>query len=82
MRLQKRSIGRDEIVSAVDTYEIIEAYPNDKYMPSYLLLASGADGPLHVLFATDVQGDNVRVVTGYRPDPNFWDTDFKKRIAP
>jgi hypothetical protein len=38
MRLAGRHITRDEILEAIDGYEIIESYPDDKYLPSYLLL--------------------------------------------
>jgi hypothetical protein len=79
MRLAGRFLSRDEIVDAVDTYEIIEHYPEDKYLPSYLVLAATS---FHVQFATDVAGDNVRVVTAYRPDPNEWESDFKTRRTP
>ena len=27
----------------------------------------------------DVAGDNVRIVTAYRPDPNEWESDLKTR---
>lgn len=56
MRLKHRSITRDEIIAAIDTYEVIEAYPDDKYLPSYLVLASKDGDTLHILFATDVDG--------------------------
>lgn len=62
MRLERRRITRAEILDAVDTYSIVEAYPEDKYLPSYLVLASGS---FHVLFAVDVESDHVRVVTAY-----------------
>lgn len=76
MRLAGRYLTRDEILDAVDSYEIIESYPEDKYLPSYLVLAAGG---FHVQFATDVEGDNVRIVTAYRPDPNEWESDMKTR---
>ena len=76
MRLAGRFFTRDEILKAVDSYEIIEPYPEDKYLPSYLVLAATS---FHVQFATDVEGDNVRIVTAYRPDPNEWETDLKTR---
>ena len=75
-------ITREDIIAAIDTYEVIEAYPDDKYLPSYLILASKDGDTLHILFATDVDGSNVRIVTGYRPDPLFWDVDFKNGITP
>ena len=79
MRLAGRHISRDEIFGAVDTYEIIESYPDDKYLPSYLIFATTEGATFHVLFAADVEGDNVRVVTAYRPSPNEWETDLKTR---
>ena len=82
MRLTSRKIGRAMIVGSVDTYETIEAYPGDKYLPSYLVFARHENHVIHILFATDVPGINVRVVTAYRPDPREWEMDLKKRRAP
>ncbi len=82
MRLSARSINRDAILSCIDTYEVIESYPDDKYLPSYLVLGRSSGDALHVLFATDVEAGNVRIVTAYRPNPAEWDADLKKRIAP
>ena len=79
MRLAGRYITRDEIVEAIDSYEIIEAYPDDKYLPSYLLLGTAGASSLHALFAADIEGDNVRIVTAYRPDPNEWEPDMRTR---
>ena len=79
MRLKGRFIPCKAILDAVDSYEIIEAYPEDKYLPSYLVLARSADDVFHVLFAVDVEGDNVRVVTAYRPSPEEWEANLKTR---
>ena len=67
LRLKGRFVPRQTILDAVDSYEIVESYPDDKYLPSYLVLARLAGNAIHVLFATDVEGDNARVVTAYRP---------------
>ena len=40
MRLAGRHISRDELLVATETYEIIESYPEDKYLPSYLVWAT------------------------------------------
>jgi len=32
-------ITRQMVLAALDTYEIIESYPDDKYYPSYLVYA-------------------------------------------
>ena len=79
MRLAGRHISRRDICEATDPYELVEAYPDDKYLPSCLVLAGAAPGAFHVLFATDVAGDNVRFVTAYRPSANDWEPDMKTR---
>jgi hypothetical protein len=79
MRLAGRFIARETILAAPGTYELVEAYPDDKYLPSYLILARHGSEAFHVLFATDVEGDNVRVVTSYHPDPGEWQADLKAR---
>jgi hypothetical protein len=47
-----------------------------RYLPSYLVVAAET---FHVLFAADVVDDNVRVVTAYRPDPEEWEPNLRRR---
>jgi hypothetical protein len=82
MRLSGRFISRKTILGAVASVEIIEAYPQDKYLPSYLVYAQDRAEVIHVLFAVDVAGDNVRVVTAYRPNPSEWELDLRTRRRP
>ena len=82
IRLAGRYISRDELFEATETYEIVESYPEDKYLPSYLVWATSGAGPFHVLFAADVDRDNVRIVTGYRPNADEWESDLKSRKGP
>ena len=79
MRLGQRFIARETIISAVESYEIVESYPDDKYLPSYLLLGRRGEEVFHALFGVDVDGRNVRVVTAYSPSPEEWDADMKTR---
>ncbi len=79
MRLQGRPITREALLAAVDTYEVVESYPQDKSLPSYLVLAHDGSETFHVLFATDVAEKNVRVVTAYRPSADEWEGDGKTR---
>ena len=79
MRLEGRSLSREELLRAIPTLEIIEAYPQDKYLPSYLLYGKAGTKVFHVQIATDVAGDNVRIVTAYEPDPTAWDDSLKLR---
>ena len=82
LRLKGRHVPRQTVLDAVDSYEIVESYPDDKYLPSYLVLGRLAGDAIHVLFATDVEGDNVRVVTAYRPRVHEWEDDLKTRRVP
>ena len=79
MRLDTKRISRRAIVDSTDAYEIIESYPEDKYLPSYLVYTEYAGERFHVLFATDVEGENVRIVTAYRPSDIEWLSDLKTR---
>jgi hypothetical protein len=63
----------------LESYEIIEDYPHDKYVPSALVHAVYRGEVFHVLFALDLPGKNVRVVTAYRPDLGEWESGLKKR---
>lgn len=80
MRMTARSITRRMVLEAAE-FEIIESYPNDKYMPSYLLFARHGDTILHLLFATDTANSNVRLVTAYHPNAAIWNDDMKTRRA-
>ena len=79
MRIMQRGIFRNALIHSVDAYEIIEEYPMDKYLPSYLVLARDRGDIFHILFAIDAEKDNVRVITAYRPKGDEWSADFKTR---
>lgn len=79
MRLKGRFISREAILNSVDTYEIIESYPHDKYMPSYLVYAVHNDEVIHIQIAADTKDDTVRIVTAYKPTLDKWEEGFKIR---
>ena len=79
MRFGQRPISREIILSAVDSYNIIEEYPRDKYLPSYLIRAEHRNSVFHIHVATDVLAENIRIITAYVPDPLKWDADFRLR---
>lgn len=79
MRMAKRLISRRVIVDCLGRYEIIESYPEDKYMPSYLVYFTHEGEVYHALFAVDAERDEVRVVTAYRPSLEQWNEDFRTR---
>ncbi|MBI5153976.1 DUF4258 domain-containing protein [Candidatus Poribacteria bacterium] len=76
MRLARRLIQRESILGTAESLELVEAYPDDKYLPSYLVLGRAGLDAIHVLVAVDLEGDNVRVVTAYRPDASEWESDM------
>ena len=79
MRLAGRSVPREVVLELAEDADIIESYPDDKYFPSYLVLTRHAGVVYHILFAADVPGSNVRVVTAYRPDLSKWEPDLRTR---
>jgi len=79
MRLKERFISREAVMGTHETYEIIERYPEDKYLPSYLVFAQHEGQALHVQIAADRENENIRIVTAYKPSQDEWEEDFKTR---
>jgi hypothetical protein len=79
MRLRGRFINRQAILQSNESYEILEEYPRDKYLPSYLVYSEYQGDTFHILFAVDLEGVNVRIVTVYRPNPGEWEEGFRTR---
>jgi hypothetical protein len=71
-------IDSETVISSVDSFEVIEEYPTDKYLPSYLIRGEGR-AVFHVHVATDVGGNNIRIMTTYLPNPDEWDSGFRTR---
>jgi hypothetical protein len=81
MRLSERSLKRSDLLRSVDSFEIIESYPDDKYFPSYLLYGRVDNEVFHLLVGVDVDGKNIRIITVYRPDQAKWDKALKRRAT-
>ena len=79
MRLKGRFVARQAILGSVDSYELVESYPDDKYLPSYLFLARPPGDAIRVVSAADVEGGKATVVTAYRPSAGEWMDDLKTR---
>ena len=79
MRLKGRFIAREAILSSVDSYEIIEEYPKDKYLPSYLIYARYQNQIVHIQIAVNTKNDRVIIITAYEPTIDQWEEDFKTR---
>ena len=53
MRLQQRALPADILRNEMETLEIIEAYPQDKYLPSFLLRGDYNGSVFHVQVAME-----------------------------
>jgi hypothetical protein len=79
MRLQQRNLRSEMLVAAANSFEIIESYPDDKYLPSFLVRGEAEGVIFHAQIATDLIDNNVRIVTMYVPEPDEWDDSFRFR---
>jgi len=78
-RMLERRIGRCCVKEVLLTGELIESYSNDKPYASYLV--SGKDGSeiYHVVVAYDEKTDTCFIITVYRPDSKYFESDLKTR---
>jgi hypothetical protein len=51
----------------------------DKYLLSFLVRGEAEGCVFHAQIATDTEGENIRVVTMYTPDPCEWDEELRFR---
>ena len=79
MRMQQGKLTAELLRHAANTLEIIETYADDKYLPSFLLRGCSAEIVFHARIATDVPGNNIRVVTMYSPDLSEWQMEGRIR---
>lgn len=73
-----RQIAISEIRQAIDSGEIIEDYPADKYATSCLIFGyTEVQRPLHI-HCSYPSRPLIKIITLYEPDTNRW-IDFKIR---
>jgi hypothetical protein len=80
-RMFERGINLGDIRNILRSGEIIQRYPEDTPYPSYLMLGHVEGRPLHLVAADNDQDKETIVITVYEPDPNLWDSEFKRRKA-
>jgi hypothetical protein len=81
-----RELAADDIVAedaviGVKTAILVEDYPDSRKEPSALVLQYDRDGrPIHVMWGVPrAEGRPALLVTAYRPAPERWSADFRKR---
>ena len=83
-RMYERALYPSDVNLVLRTGEVIETYPDDLPLPSYLMLgwiepATGQREPVHVVAADDAETQTTHVITVYRPDLERWEADYKTR---
>ena len=74
--MRERDISIDEVKQAIELGEIIEDYPSDRPFPSKLAMCCTTK-LIHVVYAED--GNEVIVITAYRPSYDKWENDLRTR---
>jgi hypothetical protein len=77
-RMILRHITVSEIREAIDSGEVIEDYPQDKYGPSCLILGKTKQKRFLHIQCSYPSRSLVKVITVYEPDPNEW-SSFRVR---
>lgn len=78
-RMFQRHITEEEVRHALKSGKVIEAYPEDQPYPSELILGYAHTRVLHVVVAHNSKSKESIVITAYEPDPQRWESDFKRR---
>ena len=76
----ERNISDDEVVTVLESGETINEYPDDTPYPSKLMKGTVSDRVLHVLIAENIPENEIVVITVYEPDPNLWDSEFRRKL--
>lgn len=74
-----RKIRVGEIREAIDTGQVIEDYPEDKYGASCLVFGTtNNQRPIHIQCSYPAR-PLIKIITVYEPDPQRWTDDFTQR---
>lgn len=68
----------DDIISGIENGEIVKQYPDDKPLPSCLVLGISVKLQfIHMIVSSD--SDFIYLITAYFPDPDIWENNFRVR---
>ncbi len=80
LRMHKRNFKADEVKQTLIEGEVIEDYPDDRPLPSCLILGYNSQHrAMHVVVAVDENDQMLWVITVYEPTLDEWEVGFKTR---
>jgi hypothetical protein len=80
--LVEDALLEDDVIVAPLGGEAIEDYPGAFPWPACLVLGRLDGGePVHAVWAFDATNGYAVLVTAYRPDPERWSEEFRKRVT-
>lgn len=79
--LANYGISLRDVLDHLATAVVVEDYPDYAKGPAVLCLQEDAAGrPVHVLWGVAKKAPHIAtIITGYRPDPARWSTDWMTR---
>lgn len=81
IRMVERKIKVSEVEYALKNGIVIESYPEDKPLESFLFLGStDSNKALHIVAALDEDEEIAWIITVYEPNRDKWDKTLSKRI--
>jgi hypothetical protein len=75
----ERRLSGSDVRSVLDDGEEIASYPDDVPYPSCIMLGFMKGQAVHIVVAQEETTRTCYVITVYRPDPELWEPDFKRR---
>jgi len=80
LRMRQRSISSDKVKTALQNCKIIEDYPEDRPLPSGLVLGYTENNrAIHMVVALDEDEEMLWIITVYEPTLLEWEEGFEKR---
>lgn len=80
LRMRQRKITADEVKEALQGCKIIEYYPEDRPLPSGLILGYTENNrAIHAVVTLDEDEDRLWIITVYEPTLLEWEKGYEKR---
>ena len=80
-RMFERRIRLRDVELVLRDGEIIDEYPEDAPFQSCLVLGIVEGRAIHVVAAVDGMSRTCHIITAYPPDPNLWNSGFRRRTT-